>query len=310
MRLITFVIIGAILCGFIETSFSQNPKNDLAKENLRGMVKTVKYQDKTSKSFNKAGNYTTIISYQGIYKHTKTFEYNPEGKLEFTIKKDTTGRVLETEEYMYGDMGKYISYTRALWPNEPENRIEYKSGSWLNADYLIVKYYEENTHNIDVKAIDYIYDEHGNILSEDMTGIVNGLRKSEKNYYKNSYYSDGKLMEVAQNHETTTLGREISTDKRDDYYTFLYDTKGNKAIEIITTPAHSLSTLSVPKSTDSTYYDIYGNIKRTNKQVYYSHEITTYKYVYDAKGNWTKKTKYNGKGVLESTETRTISYFQ
>lgn len=245
------------------------------------------------------------------------------------FKSDLRGKVLSCEYKMYKVNDKILSVSPTYhWlckynPNQSVNEIifykndktqsnavyEYNSTGQLESvetllqdgkiDKATLYIYDEQGHLSDEKKFNglnnlesqftYIY--NNNILTNKITHLVT-INQTIKETYK--YNPQQLLSETVKEQANGSVNRE--TFFYDDQAQLLKKTTYNAQNEVFTTVLYEYNTQG--DKINLFHFDA-------------DHKLTTdefYEYMYDAEGNWTKKTNYE-KGVKVSEETRKIVYY-
>src|SRR5690606_18506269 len=134
---------------------------------------------------------------------------------------------------------------------------------------------------------EYVYDEKGN-KTEKLFYDKNGVFKSKDVY---SYDENGNLIESLENFEK---GKFNIKD------TYKYDDKGNK-IEWVSYKEGGVFDFKYNND-----YDPYGNIIKSNLSEYDNIQKTifSFKYIFDEKNNWIRRTQYTNGFPKKITERK------
>lgn len=266
--------IGYIALFFGGILFAQ--KNDLASNNIVGTPKNI--EESNTKAIIKAN---IIEDYLQEY-HTK-IEYNSDG---FITKKNhfnASGDPVFSETYTYDGNNKLIKIESIT---DDESFVIINDYEYFDTGYKIVV----SENDIIVKETVYTTDNKGNILSEMETSFIQeNLITNRVNEWKNNQMIKTKV----------TYGK-------DGYIVnYKYDANGLAIEETIFDLKDKLVSKKRRKFDDKknlieeNLYDSTGRLK-TNSRILY---------VYDEKGNWTKRTQFaNNLEQPISNATRTIRY--
>lgn len=280
MRTIATLILTIVLlsCQTSNSNDNSTAKNDRAKQNLRGNVKSFKeYTFKTEEDVNKIGpKETNCVLYRIFNKDgnvTDLFQYGENGKL--TVK----------NIFLYNDHGLLIEKNASIyfWGNDLE-KITYEYDS--NAKLVRQKEYRGRDVLNLWSTITFSYNSNGQLVEE----IEKGSETDRKKY---EYDNKGNCTETKL-YFSNDLGRIYKTK---------YDEKNNPVEESTVYPLDNKSDKTINK------YDENNNvISKSFKDSESSYE-EIYKYEYDSNGNWIKKTKIKN-GSLQLITVREFEYYE
>ncbi|MBL0202393.1 MAG: hypothetical protein IPP81_20220 [Chitinophagaceae bacterium] len=276
----------------------EKPKGDRGIMNLKGDVESI--VESTSRiEYSKAGDYNVDI------KTTYVFDKNG-NKIEFNSY--TNNELMEKTIYQYNDKGKKIKeITSGLtdifkygnndslieWSRFRDNKMEFTHIYTYDANGRIIK--DESN---DGPLATYSYDKNG--IKTENNYFVWGKALNNRHDLKSrvTYKYNAKNLLTDRTHFTPP-NPAIYQEEQNIEQSYKYDTKGNLIEEIENGVKHLYK------------YDVNGNqIEETGisakGEIFYKY---TYKYEYDTKMNWTKKTKFEN-GTQTSVFTRKINYFK
>lgn len=271
------MLFSVILCSFLLPSYAQNNWKDLE---LKGKVKSVKYEE----TYRYKKNGVAFTPWEKTYTRTYTF--------------DNTGRYLEFEERKAdGTSGYRIKYNNKLREKLIEqNYFDKDDKATISKHVLLdekgrVQELKEMTNaGQHDRSYIYSYDERGNLLT--MTGKkADGTITSKYNWV----YDD--------KNQKTELKLE-TPGYANSYQSYRYDSKGNQVEEILYDGKKEI-TFRFER-----VYDDKGNkVEESKFKGAVFRDKVTWKYEYDKKGNWTKKTQYTADGEDFQVQERVIVYY-
>jgi hypothetical protein len=306
MKNLLFIFSFFLLFNF---SFAQT-KNDLISQGLKGKVSFM-----SKSGYSLVEKFGEIVKGENIWKYTSKYDikgnrmdlysYNSYGSMEYEgiFKYDENGNKIEYNEYSpTGSLKETIKY------DEKGNLIE------------TINYYTWGLGGISGKTT-YEYDAAGNRIETNVyKNDYNFLRLSKKEKYK--YDLKGNNIEFIEYNSDGSLSKKE---------TYKYDAKGNNILTNEYKPDGSLDAKKHYKydvmgnfigsdcynshgklyRKTSYKYDVKGNEIEYSKYAPFSSPINekeTYKYEFDAMGNWIKKWTII-KGKPKYVEEREIKYY-
>jgi hypothetical protein len=312
-------------------------KSDRELADLKGNVKSVtekKNSDKKSTkiTYNKAGYKSEEVDYDTTYYYYRTIKNIPRivcskkgaSKKTYNIKKyNNEGKVL-----LDGRLGEY-SYINAFdYDGENIEEKHFDSDSLLVANYLYKTYNTTSLPNLKFKDLSVSHCQVSETNYRDTDGSVkngqsvytfyDGMDSSYKTTFTKNTEENSKVSkwdnfvlyekslpmekrEMTEDGQVTNWGTRYAYDQsgrilRDTYYVnfkdsirsqdkrFNYDQNGNLVKEV------------------SMLFDDNG---RYTKDDY----VISYRYEFDATGNWIKRTRYSSDGSVAEQTARTITYY-
>ena len=278
--LLTLAIATLISEGYSQSSDSKDSrtltKNVWEEANLKGKVKSY-----TESRYNAEDRFGEIQKIEGSLYWKESFKYDDKGNLiemigysNYTFKYDDKGNRMEENYYNAdGILSGKVNYNY----DDKGNRIE---ENYYNADGILSG---KNTYKYDDKGNQI----EGNNYKVDGSGLDLHLRLSGKYTYK--YDKKGNQIENNKfNADGILFGK----------YTYRYDDKGNEIEKNDYNADGSLYHKETYK------YDDKGNKIEVNGYSNY-----TYKYEFDAKGNWIKKITFKNQ-IPENILERIYQYYE
>ena len=269
-----------LLQSLVMLSFAQQHKNSLAKEDIKGKVRSVAqtalHRYKTNGVFGKwEAMDSTVASF------------------------DTKGNQFE-KKYYKADRSFYYTYISKY--DQQQQNIENSSND-LNGNILGKTTYKYNSQHDLIEITEYGKD--GAIRNTTSYSYADANNREEKNYGADGLLSstwvrkfDSKGYETDYTHRSFKVNYSTRREKK-------YDSKGNKTEENMYLPAETFFMKYIYG------YDVAGNCIAMHK---YDAKGTlkdsnTYQYEFDKQLNWTKKTELDENGQPFHVEQRTISYY-
>lgn len=264
-------------------------KNNLAEMNLKGKV-----QSKREISYEAIDKFGKITKGKRLPTYELSDEYilfNEMGnKIRYSLYY-TEGSLLYTETYNYDDNGNRIERNFGV--------DEFRGGKWL---------YKYDSKGRRIEEIEYKPD--GSINRKHFFKYGAAGNKIEKKEYK----SDGSLENISS-YKYDDKGNQIEENRFNSdgnlnvRETYQYDDEGN----LIEDNVHYSDGTQATKTT-YTYdndkniimvirFDLYQDIDGNQ------YEVTTYKYEYDSKNNWIKRTEFDNK-IPKYIIEREIEYYK
>ena len=296
-----------------QTYAQQKKQTDLEKEGLKGAVSEVEHKEwKAAEKFGTAGKTEYIIGVQE--------EYTPNGYIKATTYIDENNKLSSKTVYIldnssnikesksYDSDGTLISYT--TYKYHPGQFLKEKSYFMVNGKVSDISYYNEigqildrnrSTKNDEGAKIDiwkYSYDNEGNEKSRKYYKEEDGVQKE---IYATLFKYHQKRLILEENYD---YGRYTGSTE------YKYDISGGTT-RIEYYPDGSIRNKTTSKEKYNSQHDIEEFVYTTSSGEV---KIQTYMYDYDAKGNWTRKIKYESKsegflGVPVRIEERKIKYY-
>lgn len=280
----------------INTSQIEKPKGDRGKMNLKGDVGSI--VETTSKiESSRAGDYNVDIK--------TTYVFNEKGnKTEFNSY--TNNELMEKTDYQYDEKGNKIKeITSGLtdvfkydandslieWSRFTENKIDFKHIYTYNSNGKLIK--DESNDGF---LTTYDYDTNGN-KTENAYYVWGKALNNKKDLKRRVTYKYDNNKNLIERNEFNPAEPSFNQPERNTQHSYKYDNKGKLIEEMENGVKHQYK------------YDINGNqIEESafsaNGEVIYKY---TYKFEYDNKMNWTKKTKFEN-GKQSSVFIRNINY--
>lgn len=236
----------------------------------------------------------------------ENYRYKKEGTF-------TEWGILNNKKYTFDNAGRYTEYVELTKTGSLYYKIKYTyqtkekkaTISYFDKDEkpTVKKLWSYNSKGQIIEMLDYTKDNKADwryVYTYNTNGnrvMMESLRPDSTLYSKTTYRFDAKGNETGYLLETP--GYANSSRK------YSYDEKGNKTEEIWLDGKNEVVFRFVR------LYDANGNVteelkyKGPDKQV----DKTTWKFEYDTKGNWIKRTQYTSDGVEFDIAERTITYY-
>lgn len=254
-------------------------QTDWKKDQLKGKVKSITHLE--NYRYQKDGKYTEW----GIL-YNKKYTFDNTGRYTEYTELTSTGALSYKIKYAYN--AKEKKATVSYFDKDEKPTIK-KIWSYTNSGQLaqIQEYNKEN--RADWRYV-YTYNNNGNRV------LMESYRPDSTLYSKTTYSFDAKGNETGYLLQTPGYANSGRS--------YIYDDKGNRTEETWLNGKNEADFRFVNK------YDAYGNM--TEQQKYRQGKLsdtTTWKYEYDSKGNWTKRTQYSSDGVEFDIAERKIEYY-
>ncbi len=276
MKRLSFVLFA--ICFAISAMAQTN--TDWKLNQLKGKVKSLvlleNYRYKKDGKFTEWGIlYNKKYSFDNTGRYTEYVEFTNTGSLYYKIK------------YAYN---KKENKTIVSHFDKEEKPTVKKLWSYNNKGQLteILDYTKDN--KADWRYV-YTYNTNGNRI------MMESYKPDSTLYSKTTYSFDAKGNETG--YLLQTPGYANSAKK------YSYDDKGNKTEEIWLDGKNEITFRFVR------LYDAYGNVIEEQKYNGKDKQLdkATWKFEYDSKGNWIKRTQYNSDGIEFDIAERTITYY-
>ena len=269
-----------IALAFFSGSNAQT-KTDWTKEKLKGKVKSFtlleNYRYKKDDKFTEWGIlYNKKYTFDNTGRYTEYTELKATGELSYKIK------------YVYNAKEKMATVSNFDKDEKPTIK---QIWTYNNSGQIIQMQYYTKENKADWRYI-YTYNTNGNRV------MMESYKPDSTFYSKTTYSFDNKGNETG--YLLQTKGYANSSEK------YTWDTNGNKTEEIWMDGKNEITFRHVY------VYDGKGNV--IEEQVFKKQDINftskaTYKYEYDTKGNWIKRTKYTADGIEFDIAERKIMYY-
>lgn len=267
----------------LSAALGSNAQNitDWKKEKLKGKVKSFtlleNYRYKKDDKFTEWGIlYNKKYSFDNTGRYTEYTELTPKGDLSYKIK------------YVYNAKEKTATVS---YFNKEEKPTTKQIWTYNNSGQLTQMQYYSKENKADWRYI-YTYNTNGNRV------MMESYKPDSTLYSKTTYTFDDKGNETG--YLLQTKGYANSSEK------YTWDNNGNKTEERWLDGKNEITFRHVY------VYDDNGNV--IDEQVFKGQDKNflskaTYKYEYDAKGNWIKRTKFSTDGIEFDIAERKIVYY-